>query len=1339
MSSARPLGAGSARHRSRTRVFALATLAVAGPAWGQALDNGDFESGLLEPGWTDTSGGGEAIVVFEGTSYSTQTVTTGIAFPSSDNALLLRGGWTGFTLRDASVAASSHPITRRSLLVSHRSETLLVTPEVSLVDGGGAALVTWPLGSTVGSFDDAVIDTTPWCGTDAAVELRSLTNNHFGGADGFTLIDDVSFSGAVCDDYDDVDGDGWCESGLDDNHDGDCEDDGEFPVPAGDCDDDEALAHPEATEIAGDGIDNDCDGIDPPGTRALSGRVVEDRDGDGRLGDGVPVPGVPVELWIDGGDGLPTGADDLWYATVPTDAAGSYTFDGLGDAIPYWVVVPSRSIAPSDLLPGADPAAAWAEQTTGPAGARCADRRGGEGIRSTSGPCFGGRTDRSDAATGLGGREHVALVRTAYADAPGVDFGFSFAAVTHGRDGDDDGGPRSVQGSLRQWIANTDARGVPTAMRFTPAVPPGADGAWTVVLGAALPALTADDATLDGTAWCSGWTCNLDRIDDANPGTAGAGFVVGIGPDGAAFSGDEAELPGWDRPEFAIDGSDQFTVALAGARTALRQVAMVGAGVIASGVDAEVDDAWFGVHPDGTVAPTHLPAVTVAADGVSVRASWVRVDADGVVRDGPGAGLTVADAVFDAPPSPSGAWSAVRLTGDVGDVALGDAIDRTFVSGWTGPGIAITGGWVDGARIADGTIVDSTGAGVAVDGIDAGSTVTVASTWFSGNADSGVWVGGGADVALAGNGFDGNGGPGIDIDGDGVSANGAAPGVAPVFSVAELQTVDRARFAGTATPSSTVDVYLAADDGDQLGEVWLGDGAAVPHGEPQRRLGGCPSDPAGAFDCVLPLPYGVLVAPGTPACGLATTATTSTEAGPNRPIVDATADTDGDGLTDAVEIVVVGTDPLDPDTDADLLSDGDEVLAHHTDPFDPDTDDGSVFDGVEVANGTDPHDPTDDVPPVDTDGDGLFDQDEIATHHTDPLDADTDDDTLSDGAEILVHHTDPLDRDTDDGTVPDGTELANGTDPLDPTDDLPPGDSDGDGLLDQDERDVYHTDPADPDSDDDLLPDGEEVLDADTDPLDADTDRGGIPDGAEVHADATDPNDPNDDHVDTDGDGLFDGQELAVHHTDPADVDSDDDGLGDGREVLSTLTDPNDADTDDGGIRDGAEVEVDGTDPLDGSDDLVPTLDSDGDGLSDRDELQVHFTDPYDADSDDDGLGDGDEVLVALTDPNDADTDDDGLTDGEEIALYETDPRVADTDGGGVADGPEIAHGTDPHDPTDDFEGTTGDTGDTAIDRDPGVLEGGGGYRCDQRGGGTAPFGLVAIAIAVTVGRRRRA
>jgi len=214
----------------------------------------------------------------------------------------------------------------------------------------------------------------------------------------------------------------------------------------------------------------------------------------------------------------------------------------------------------------------------------------------------------------------------------------------------------------------------------------------------------------------------------------------------------------------------------------------------------------------------------------------------------------------------------------------------------------------------------------------------------------------------------------------------------------------------------------------------------------------------------------------------------------------AAGDSDGDGLPDDVE-VALGTDPHDADTDGDGLSDWLELSGgtpgvfdegEDTDPLDADTDDDGLSDGAEDAN----HDGvvgTDETNPrvADTDGDGLTDgQEEGATEPipggtsdgdgvtyvgtdpaifvpdhdplttTDPRKADTDGDGLCDGSKRLAGiceagedvddsgsvdggETDPNIPDTDQGGVSDGDEVAQGTDPLNPADDIPAVDDGG--------------------------------------------------------------------------------------------------------------------------------------------------------------------------------------------------------------------------------------------------------------------------------------------------------
>jgi len=69
--------------------------------------------------------------------------------------------------------------------------------------------------------------------------------------------------------------------------------------------------------------------------------------------------------------------------------------------------------------------------------------------------------------------------------------------------------------------------------------------------------------------------------------------------------------------------------------------------------------------------------------------------------------------------------------------------------------------------------------------------------------------------------------------------------------------------------------------------------------------------------------------------------------------------------------------------------------------------------------------------PVDSDGDGLTDQEETQLG-TDPQSADTDNDGLTDFEEVRQYKTDPKKPDTDGDTYLDGAEIKGGYNPLGP-------------------------------------------------------------------------------------------------------------------------------------------------------------------------------------------------------------------------------------------------------------------------------------------------------------------
>ena len=219
------------------------------------------------------------------------------------------------------------------------------------------------------------------------------------------------------------------------------------------------------------------------------------------------------------------------------------------------------------------------------------------------------------------------------------------------------------------------------------------------------------------------------------------------------------------------------------------------------------------------------------------------------------------------------------------------------------------------------------------------------------------------------------------------------------------------------------------------------------------------------------------------------------------------ADTDGDGISDGVEVNTYESNPKATDTDADGLADAQEATLG-TALNNPDSDGDGLLDGWEVANSFNPlSTPGNDESGVDTDGDGLTNLQE-QTAGSNPRNADSDGDGLSDSAEFLTHHTNPLVADTDGDGMTDKQETDTNYDPLDP-------DMDRDGMSDGwenahglDPQDSTGDDGADGDPDNDGLSNIDEYLNG-ANPNLPDSDGDGVSDGVEV-ANGSDPNDASD-------------------------------------------------------------------------------------------------------------------------------------------------------------------------------------------------------------------------------------
>ena len=187
---------------------------------------------------------------------------------------------------------------------------------------------------------------------------------------------------------------------------------------------------------------------------------------------------------------------------------------------------------------------------------------------------------------------------------------------------------------------------------------------------------------------------------------------------------------------------------------------------------------------------------------------------------------------------------------------------------------------------------------------------------------------------------------------------------------------------------------------------------------------------------------------------------------------------------------------------------------------------------------------------------------------------------IFDGDEIGTSST-TLHLVTKNGNI-DGDGLSNAREAELGTD-LTRNDTDGDGLLDDEEVQRYDTDPLSNDSDGDGLSDAQEVA-RDTDPSDSDSDGDGLSDGQEVQDYDTNPS-----VADTDGDGLSDGEEIHDYDTNATAADTDSDGLSDGSEVGTYGTEPTKSDTDGDGLSDSTEVTI-GTNPTDPLSPWLPLL-----------------------------------------------------------------------------------------------------------------------------------------------------
>jgi cell wall-associated NlpC family hydrolase len=157
-----------------------------------------------------------------------------------------------------------------------------------------------------------------------------------------------------------------------------------------------------------------------------------------------------------------------------------------------------------------------------------------------------------------------------------------------------------------------------------------------------------------------------------------------------------------------------------------------------------------------------------------------------------------------------------------------------------------------------------------------------------------------------------------------------------------------------------------------------------------------------------------------PQTALPETVLPATPVTPPAPVDLGGPDSDHDGLSDALERRY-GLDPLRADTDGDNLTDAQELITYGTDGRKADTDGDGLNDAFELAQGLDPRSP-------DSDHDGHLDGSLTPITQTD-----TDQDGLDDNLErVLGFNAQVADSDSDGFS--DALEYHSGSNPLDPND-----------------------------------------------------------------------------------------------------------------------------------------------------------------------------------------------------------------------------------------------------------------------------------------------------------------
>jgi len=495
----------------------------------------------------------------------------------------------------------------------------------------------------------------------------------------------------------------------------------------------------------------------------------------------------------------------------------------------------------------------------------------------------------------------------------GVDFGFNFDTIVSTRN--------SGQGTLRQFIINSNLLGntglfqvgqmpgkeVSIFMIPNGVANPGQNSSYTnqlttygaarISISSALPNITAANTVIDGRTQ----TNNVRTLggQETNIGQTGGNVFVGVS---------QTYLPPFDNPEVEIVAYNirGLTTTTTATGFELKNIAFVSCGVLIQGNNSLIQDNLFGMQANGVestvYSATYFVQIGNASSNMIVRHNYVKTNNSGIRRDGGGSSMLIEYNEVTRPSSgQTNTFDGILIIGN----GLNDTIQYNYVHGMRGAGSEL--GYNPSANVVNLVVQENTfyNNGKNLDGtpsnepiniivrtIGSGSVVQIYKNIISHSGGAGIVVQSTNRVRITRNSIFSNGlvagraNLGIDLRSDnpdpntlGINLDGVTPndGIInsslanngtdyPIINSAVLigDSLVIKGYVGSAPnqsafANSLIEVFKAADDGNNNGEILLGDGKSVQHGEGQIYLGSCYADSNGNIDCIIPNVGGKIV------------------------------------------------------------------------------------------------------------------------------------------------------------------------------------------------------------------------------------------------------------------------------------------------------------------------------------------------------------------------------------------------------------------------------------------------------------------------------------------------